>query len=208
MPADLAIDATRPLVIVDVDEVLALFVQGFERYLAENGYEMRLEKFALFSNIFEPGATEHLEVATGKALFDAFFAGGHELIPPAPGAAEALAALSGQASVVVLTNAPGHAAEERGRWLERHGMAYPMMINDGRKGPAIAALAARTSGPAAFVDDILYHLDSCAEAAPSVRRFQTVADERLRPLAPTSPDHPRVDGWPQLRAAIEGALFA
>lgn len=209
MVAQLAIDPAKPLLIVDVDEVLALFVRGFERYLADQGYEMRLTRWALFQNIFAPGATEHLEIAAGKALFDAFFRDGHDLIESAPGAAEALAALSAEASVVVLTNAPGHAAEKRGRWLVRHGMDYPLVVNDGRpKGPIIAALAGRTLGPAAFVDDLVAHLDSCAEAAPGVNRFQTIADERLRPLAPSAPErHARVDGWTELRGAIKAAIL-
>jgi len=198
----------RPLVIVDVDEVLALFVQGFERHLAAHGYEMRLTKWALFTNIFEPGGAEHIEQELGKRLFDDYFVSGHEAIDPAPGAAEALAALSRNASVVILTNTPDFAAAERGRWLDRHGMAYPMLINAGRKGPLVATVAAATRGPVAFVDDIILHLDSAAESAPAVRRFQTVADERLRPLAPTAPErHARVDGWDKLRPAIEAAIL-
>jgi hypothetical protein len=140
-------------------------------------------------------------------LFDEFFRSGGELIDPSPGAPQALAALAEQASIVILTNAPAHGREERLRWLVRHGMDYPMIINEGPKGPAIAALAAQTAGPAAFVDDIVYHLDSCAVAAPAVHRFQTVADERLRILAPTKPEHRRIDGWDLLRPAIEGAIL-
>jgi len=57
LPASVSIDSHRPLLIVDVDEVLALFMRGFERYLADQGYEVRLTKWALFQNIFQPGAT-------------------------------------------------------------------------------------------------------------------------------------------------------
>ena len=88
MPPSLPIAADRPLIVVDVDEVLALFYQGFGRFVAGRGYELRSDKFALFANIFEPGATEHLEIETGRTLFDDFFRSGAELIDPAPGAAE------------------------------------------------------------------------------------------------------------------------
>jgi hypothetical protein len=208
LPASLTLAADRPLIVVDVDEVLALFYQGFGRFVAGHGYELRCEKFALFTNLFVPGATEHLEIETGRVLFDEFFRSGSELIDPAPGAAEALAALAREAQVVILTNAPEHGRQERARWLKRHGMDYPMLVNSGPKGPVIAELAGQTMAAAVFVDDILSHLDSCAEAAPRVERFQTVADELLRPLAPTRPEHTRIDGWDALLPAIQGKIAA
>jgi hypothetical protein len=203
---DLAIASDRALIIVDVDEVLALFYQGFGRFIARHGYELRSDKFALFSNIFQPGATEHLEIETGRALFDEFFRSGSDLIDPSPGAPEALAALAAAASVVILTNAPAHGRDERRRWLQRHDMNYPMIINEGPKGPAIAAMASQTEGRVVFVDDIVSHLDSCAVSAPRVHRFQTVADPILRPLAPSKPEHPRIDGWINLLPAIQAEL--
>lgn len=206
MPGQIDIAETRPLVVVDVDEVLALFFQGFGRFVALRGYELRRERFALFANLFRPGGTEALEIELGRALFDEFFASGADLIDHAPGAPESLAALAKDASVVILSNAPAHGEGERARWLKRHAMDYPLLLNEGPKGPAVAALAARTSGPVVFVDDIVSHLDSVAEACPRVRRFQTVADEGLRPMAPTKPEHVRLDGWDALLPAIRIAL--
>jgi hypothetical protein len=201
------IDPHKPLLIVDVDEVLALFMRGFGRFVAAFGYELRLDRFAIFENIYETGGAEPVATSAGRALFDDFFRSGCEDIDPTPHAAESLRRLSERASVVVLTNAPEHGRSGRGRWLVRHGMDYPLIINSGPKGAAVAALAARTSGPAAFVDDLLYQLDSAADAAPAVRRFQLVADPRLRPMAPSAPErHRRIDEWPELTAEIEAAL--
>ncbi len=60
-----------------------------------------------------------------------------------------------------------------------------------------------------FIDDLLPQLESVAASAPGVGRFQMVADERLRPLAPSAPDrHIRIDHWPTLKTAIEARLFA
>jgi hypothetical protein len=210
VPSDLAalvIDPDRPLLIVDVDEVLALFMHGFGRFLGGRGYEFRVERFALFQNIYAPGATEHLDIATGKDLFDDFFRFAAEEIDPAPGAADSLRVLARGASVVILTNAPDFAREARGRWLATHGMDYPMIINSGAKGAAAAHLAGLTRGPAAFIDDLLGNLDSVARTAPAVHRFQMVADTRLQPLAPTAPErHRRIDDWPTLQAAVAEAL--
>ena len=203
----LRLDPAAPLVVVDVDEVLAMFMRGFERFLGGHGLEMRITRFALFQNIFHPDADEHLDLERGRELFNAFFEADVEHIDPAPGAAAALKALSDKASIVILTNAPGHSREPRTRWLAKNGFPYPMVVNSGLKGPALAALAAKTTGAAAFVDDLLPNLDSVANDAPAVSRFQLVADERLREFAQTrSERHRRIDDWTELGPAIAAAI--
>ena len=193
--------------VVDVDEVLAMFVRGFERFLGGHGLEMRIDRFALFQNIFRPGESEHLDLAAGRRLFDRFFEADVEHIDPAPGAAEALKALAGDASIVILTNAPGHSREPRARWLIKHGFDYPLVVNSGLKGPPMAAIAAMTTGKAAFIDDLLPNLDSVAADVPGAATFQMVADERLRPLAFAAPErHPRIDDWDELGKAIAAAI--
>lgn len=204
-----AITPTAPLVIVDVDEVLAQFMRGFGAFIGRHGFELRVDRFALFQNIYRPGETEHLDLIAGKALFDDFFRDGADDLAPAVGAADALADLSTRAEVVILTNAPEHGRLARAKWLKTHGFDYPLIINSGPKGPPAAELAARTSGKAVFIDDLLPQLESVAEKAPDVGRFQMVSDERLRPFAPSAPDrHVRIDEWPRLKAAIEERLFA
>ena len=204
---DLGVDLARPLAIIDVDEVLGLFLQGFGKYLEGQGLEFRVDRFALFQNIYRPGDTEHLEIAEGRKHYDAYFRYGCGDMPLAPGGAEALQSVARKAEVVILTNAPGQARLGRARWLGRHGMDYPLILNTGPKGPLAAALAAQVKGPVVFVDDLIPNLDSVAEHAPQVVRFQNVADERLRPLAPSAPErHTRIDDWDELRAAIEAVV--
>ncbi|MBC7670306.1 MAG: hypothetical protein H7236_18065 [Gemmatimonadaceae bacterium] len=200
--------ADAPLVIVDVDEVLARFMHGFGTFIARHGFELRFDRYALFQNIYRPGETEHLDLIAGRMLFDDFFRDGSGDLLPAIGAADALADLSGRADVVILTNAPEHGRQSRARWLKTHGFDYPLVINSGPKGPSAADLASRTSGPSVFIDDLLPQLDSVATSAPAITRFQMVADERLRPLAPADPErHTRIDLWPELKTAIELKLF-
>ncbi len=204
---DLDIRPTAPLLIVDVDEVLAHFMAGFERYVGRHGYEMRIDRFALFQNLYRPGEAEHIDFETGKTLFDDFFFHGADDLDPVEGAAEALATLSQQAGVVILTNAPAHALESRTGWLSKHGFDYPMILHSGLKGPTIAGMAARTSGPAAFIDDLLPNLDSSAQSAPAVATFQIIADQRLRPYAPTIPDkHDLHEDWATLGPALAAAI--
>jgi len=202
----LGLSRERPLVIVDVDEVLGLFMQGFGAFIAERGYELRFERFALFQNIYRPGAAEHLDLAEGRELFNAFFRAGCGEIEPAPGAVAALNRLKARAEILILSNAPAEAERLRGEWLKRHGLPRALILSSGPKGPITAGLVAQTSGKTAFVDDLIPNLDSVAEHSPATATFQHVADLRLRPLAPRSDRHPRIDDWTALGEAIEAAV--
>lgn len=203
----LHIPRSRPLVIVDVDEVVGMFMRGFEAFIGGHGLEMRIDRFALFQNLYRPGEATHVDVSHGRQLFDAFFECDPHPMDVAPGAAAGLAALADEATIVILSNAPAACRTARSRWLAENGLPYPLVIGAGPKGPTVAALASRTSEATAFVDDLLPNLDSVEAEAPDVHRFQSVADERLRPFAPSAPDrHPRFDSWTDLAPAIARAL--
>ena len=205
--SDLGFSGDRPLVIVDVDEVLGLFVQGFERYLEGQGVEFRLDQYSLFQNMYWPGAASPMAEVEAKALYDGFYrccCGGMD---PVPGAAEALERLSRRTDVVILSNAPPDAATARRDWLSRNGMPQPLILNRGLKGPMTAGLARQTPHRSAFVDDIVPNLDSAVRHAPGIVTFHSVADPRLRPLAPRSALHRRIDDWGELEAAIEAAVL-
>ena len=193
--ATLRTHAPRPLLVVDVDEVLALFVQGFDRWLRARGHELRMNSFALFSNLYPTGSDTPAQMAKARALFAQFFDEGCHECEPAPGGAEALRRVSQAAQVVVLTNAPEGARILRAQWLKAQGLDYPLVIGSGPKGATVRTLADCAGGKAAFVDDLLSNLDSVEAEAPHVARFQMIADPALRPMAPTSDRHERVDAW-------------
>ncbi|MBI1405130.1 MAG: hypothetical protein GC145_03270 [Caulobacter sp.] len=183
-------------------------MQGFERFVGRHGYEMRIDKFALFQNVYHAETGAPLDMEAGKRLFDDFFLQGADDLEPVAGAAEALEALAAQMSVIILTNAPDHGREARAGWLTFHGMDYPMIINSGLKGPVVADLAARTRGRVGFIDDLLPNLESVAESAPEVARFQMIADERLRPYAPTNKaSHLWADDWAEMEVLIQQRLM-
>ena len=202
----LGLSRERPLVIIDVDEVLGLFMAGFGDFVARHGYEMRVERFALFQNIFPPGSAEHIDLGEGRRLFDDYFRTECHAMEPAPGAVEALRRLEARAELLILSNAPPEAERLRGEWLRRHGLPQALILSSGPKGPITAALVAQTGQPTAFVDDLIPNLDSVAEHSPATATFQHVADLRLRPLAPRSDRHPRIDDWAELGLAIEAAI--
>ena len=113
----LGLSRARPLVLVDVDEVLGLFMRGFGAFLEEQGLEFRIDRFALFQNIYRPGAAEHLEIGEGRKLFDVFFGTRCHEIEPAPGAIGALNRLARRAEILILSNAPADAERLRSQWL-------------------------------------------------------------------------------------------
>jgi hypothetical protein len=204
--ASLGLSTERPLVLVDVDEVLGLFMQGFGDFLVGRGLEMRIDRFALFQNIYRPGAAEHLDLGEGRKLFDAFFASHCHEIEPAPGGIEALNRLAKSAEILILSNAPAEAERLRTQWLRQHGLPHPLILNSGPKGPIAAGLVAQTPQKTAFVDDLLPNLDSVQDHSPNTATFQHVADLRLRSFAPSSERHPRIDDWAELAEAIEAAI--
>jgi hypothetical protein len=202
----LGLSADRPLVIVDVDEVLGLFMKGFGDFLALQGLELRIDRYGLFKCIYRPNAAEPISDEEGKALFHAFFRTHCAEMEPAPGAIAALNRLSRRAEIAILSNAPPQAERLRAGWLRKHGLEHPLILNVGPKGPITAGLVGQSRGRSAFVDDILANLDSVAEHAPQTATFQHVADERLRRYAPRSERHRRIDDWAELAAAIEAAV--
>ena len=198
--------APTPVAIIDVDEVLGLFVQGFDSWLRGQGHELRMTSFKLFGNIYATGADAPADKLVGRDLFDGYFAEGCGEMEVVPGAAEALARIARRAAVVILTNAPECSRTLRGGWLTRHGLPYPLIVNAGAKGPPVAALAEAAGGPAAFVDDLLPNLESVAEHAPGVARFQLIADPALRAMAPRAERHHAVEDWPALELQLARVL--
>ena len=88
-----------------------MFMRGFERFVGRHGYEMRLDRFAMFQKSIGRERAEHLDLAAGRALFEDFFEArrrGHRRRPRR--APKRWRALAREASVVVLTNAPDQAA--------------------------------------------------------------------------------------------------
>src|SRR3990167_8594112 len=98
----MGLNPARPLLIVDVDEVLGLFMQGFGTFLEGRGLEFRVDKFALFQNIYQPGESEHLAIEDGRKHYEDFFRYGCGDMTPTPGGVEALRGLSEQAAIVIL----------------------------------------------------------------------------------------------------------
>lgn len=196
-----------PLLAVDADEVLVYLADHLARFLRTIGYRMRLTQYQLEGAIFPVGSDEPVPFDDCLALIDQFFAEETLKQQAVPGAAEALARLSGMAQVVVLTNVPGHAADMRRRNLAALGMGYPMVANAGGKGRALRWLELHTCAPVAFVDDSPRQHDSAARRAPGVTRIHFVGASHVRRILVDSPAaHHRVEDWAECEAVVRGAL--
>lgn len=205
-PATVALSGSRPLLIVDADEVILRFAEGFDRFLRERALFLDLTSYRLHGNVKRlDDRTPALDVEV-TALLDEFRA---ELdsLEAVEHATEALAELRALLDVVVLSNVNELQATPRVRNLAALGFDFPLIVNAGPKGPAVKTLASRAAAPAFFVDDIPQHLASAAEAAPDVYRIHLIGDERLKPLLPPSPHaHLRAEDWREARDFIRARL--
>lgn len=206
--AQVPLTADRPLLIVDADEVLLLFADGFDKFLAEHACYFDFSSYHLFGNVrrkLDDGALANNDVTTLLDEFRDKFVS----LKAVDGAVDAITELSPQMNIVVLSNMAPSQAPARLQNFSSLGLSLPLVINSGSKGAAVAALAKRTNGPVFFVDDIPRHLADAAELAPDVFCIHLVGDERLRPKRPFSEEaHLRADTWPQIVAFIRQHLAA
>ncbi len=189
----LTLDATRPLIITDADEVLLKFMQRLETYLESLGLWIDLDSYGLSDNIKSRETNEAVKIPT---LIDDFFATETAHIEATEGAADSLAQLSAQAQIIVLTNLPAAHRDARIDNLKGHGIDYPVVVNSGVKGPAVKWLTEKVDAPVFFLDDIPHNIDSVAEHAPNVTCIHFVADPRLAKLIDKAKGATaRIDVW-------------
>lgn len=205
-PATVPVSPARPLLIVDADEVLLRFAEGFDRFLAARALYLDLSSYRLHGNVKRrDDGTALLDVEV-TALLDEF-RGNLDSLEAVEDASEVLETLRSRVQTVVLSNVASSQGEARVRNLVRLGFDFPLLVNSGLKGPAVRALAARSGRPAFFIDDIPHHLASVAETEPEVLRIQLIGDARLRPLMPpTEHAHLRADTWREAGAFIRARL--
>ena len=208
LPA-VAIAPDRPLLICDADEVLFAYMKALERHLDRHGAYFNWSAFRLNGNIIDSATQEPLPLPELRALLQSFLERNVRTLEAVEHAADMLTRLREHLQVVVLTNMPHRCRGDRVQALEDNGMPFPVVSNEGSKGPAVAALATRTSGPVFFVDDSSQHHADVAELADDVIRIHFVADARLAALVDKAPaSHFRAGDWPEIHGYIMNRLGA
>lgn len=197
----------RPLLVLDVDDVVLHFVRPFPRYLEAAGFELRLGSFRLHGNVVDPASGRIAERDEVSALIDGFFAAQAEWQTVTEGAAEALQGFASAAEIVMLTAMPHRYREVRRAHLNGLGLRYPLLTTEMAKGPAIARLRGDTPRPVAFVDDQPLNLASARQFVPDIHLFHLMAETSLRGLLPPPPaDATVVEDWAEARPLIAAAL--
>lgn len=201
--ADLQVASHRPLVICDVDEVVVHFTRDFESYLDERGLWLDAASLALHGNVRWKDGGHAAGADMVSDLIDRFFEDRTRHMVPIDGAVESLLAIAATADVVMLTNLPHSAGDDRRANLAGHGLPFPVITNSGPKGPAIKHLASAMAGPVVFIDDSPAFISSSYEHAPDVHLIHFLHDGRFSRHVPVA-DYVslRTHSWAEARPHI------
>jgi hypothetical protein len=193
--AELSLD-TRPLLVLDVDDVLLEFIRPFVRYLDGEGYSLKFDSFRLNGNVRHALTDEPADEALVGEFVSRFFDAQADWQTLTDGAADALESLAGDVEIVLLTAMPHRHREFRRQHLLNIGLPYPVVTTEAAKGPAIASLRGISGRPVAFVDDMPHNLVSARKSLPDSHLFNMMAMPDLRKLLPPVPeDVIVVDNW-------------
>ncbi|MEM6663540.1 MAG: hypothetical protein AAF666_15325 [Pseudomonadota bacterium] len=175
----------HPLIAVDVDDTLVVFVDHLDRFIRTLGFEMRLVTYQLEGTMFPIGSDEALPFDDCIGLINRFFEEQALEQEPILGGVDALLRLSSLAQIVILTNVPRRATKDRRRNLDHIGLPYPLVVNSGGKGRAMAWLAEHAAAPTALVDDSVSQMQSASIHAPGVIRIHFAGVEHVRRIFPS-----------------------
>ncbi|HET7410071.1 MAG TPA: hypothetical protein VFJ13_07705, partial [Paracoccaceae bacterium] len=201
------IERGRPLIVVDVDDCLSVYVDHLTRFMDGIGYVLRLESYELEGSMFRAGSDEPLPFDDCIDMIHRFFREEclHQQLMP--GGAEALHSLSADAQIVILTNVPEFAGDHRRQNLAGLNVPWPVVVNTGGKGRAMAWLAAAAGAPTAFVDDSVRQIESVASHTPEVVRLHFAGAETVRRLFPDCTAATcQVRDWRQAEAVLRREL--
>ena len=183
----LTIDPRSPLLVVDVDEVLVGLAGHLAEFSQSKGFSLELTGYKL-DGALKRGDGSEASPEEFSALFTEFFETQTRHQRIYPDAADVLESIKLRAKILILTHVPPYAERDRIENLRGHGIDYPLVVNQGGKGEALAWLSARTHGSIAFIDDSPTQIASVAEHAPEVRRIHYVGDDHLRTLLDPIPE--------------------
>ncbi|MBZ9975203.1 MULTISPECIES: hypothetical protein [unclassified Mesorhizobium] len=197
----------RPLLVLDVDDVVLEFIRPFPHFLKARGYGLTLASFRLTGNIAETASGRLIGQPEVTALLGDFFDAQADWQSITDGAAEALTGLGDRAEIILLTAMPHRHRAVRRAHLDALGLAYPLLTTEMAKGPAVAKLRGKSGRPVVFVDDQPANLASVRDSVADANLFHLMADNSLRTFLPSVPDDVIVvQDWHEAAPKIAGAL--
>lgn len=199
----LTLDSAKPLLVVDVDEVLVGLAAHLGEFAETKGFSLKLTGYKL-DGALKRGDGSDATAEEFRTLFTAFFETQTRHQRVYTDAATVLESIKLRAEIVILTNVPPYAEADRIENLRGHGIDYPLVVNHGGKGKALAWLSQRTSSAVAFIDDSPKQIASVAKHAPSVQRLHYVGDDHLRTLLDRQPDaHHAPTTWREIEQVLD-----
>lgn len=197
----------RPLLVLDVDDVVLEFIRPFPHFLKSRGFGLTLASFRLTGNIAETATGRLIEQPEVTELLGDFFDAQADWQSIADGAADALTMLGRDAEIILLTAMPHKHRAARRAHLDALGLDYPLLTTEMAKGPAIAKLRGLKGRPVAFVDDQPANLISARNSVADAHLFHLMADNSLRAFLPPTPqDIVSVEDWREAAPKIAAAL--
>ena len=204
---ELNINKDSPILICDADEVLILFAAHFSIYLNKLGWTLNLKGYRLDDAITNLKDGHIADRQTYRSLIDSFIADETLNQPEAPGASETLKLFKTRAQIVILSNVPRGSYSDRVKNLKNLNMSYPLIQNDGLKGPALREIEKLTKNLCIFIDDNPYQIQSAAEYAPAMYRFHFTACNIVKATMPISAGAThRPTNWSEVAKLIDEIL--
>ena len=156
----LSLDPTLPLMIFDADEVLVHFAEPFANYLKKHNHRLHLTGYRLDNAIKIAETDDVADPDTAKDLVWGFINEETKNQPAAKGAPEALKKLQEYAQIIILSNVPHSVHDDRVFNLKSIDMDYPLISNEGMKGPAVKEILKNHKEVSFFIDDNPYQVES------------------------------------------------
>jgi hypothetical protein len=197
----------RPLLVLDVDEVVLEFIRPFTGFLNAQDLHLRTDSFRLHGNVVHRETGLAVEDDRVSLLMEEFFLVQGDWQVCAGGAPEVLQNLSRGAEIVMLTAMPHRHRDRRRALLDRLGLPYPLLTTELPKGPAVKMLRGDKHRPVAFIDDIPHNLVSVRKSVPDAALFHIMAHGEFRALLPpleawVTPVENWRDAEPKIAAAL------
>ena len=158
--SNLNIDPNLPLMIFDADEVLVHFAEPFATYIKKHNHRLHLTGYRLDNAIKKADTDEVADPDTAKDLVWGFINEETKSQPAAKGAPQALKKLQAYAQIIILSNVPHSVHDDRVANLKSLNMDYPLISNEGMKGPAVKEILRNHKAQSFFIDDNPYQVES------------------------------------------------
>ena len=158
--SNLNIDPNLPLMILDADEVLVHFAEPFATYIKKHNHRLHLTGYRLDNAIKKADTDEVADPDTAKELVWGFINEETKSQPAAEGAPQALMKLQAYAQIIILSNVPHSVHDDRVANLKSLNMDYPLISNEGMKGPAVKEILRNHKAQSFFIDDNPYQVES------------------------------------------------